>query len=241
MRLAITPRTLEHVRSLRAQAALFERYRGFDRCMRKLTVSASDPVPMSTVAELYAHWGDPLPQGAESYLRSCLAEAARAEGPVVQCGASLLTLVLGSMCNASELQAKQLWCLEHDAHWANVIRSWLTQYRTGSAHVITSRAKLFDGYVWYAVDSARLADRISLILCDGARATPQGIIGALQRLGDRLAPQFTVLARKISKAEDLKALNAWAKCHQAGCVVVDRQEGFVKIARRPEANGSDAG
>ncbi|MFU8816256.1 MAG: hypothetical protein ACNA7W_12975 [Pseudomonadales bacterium] len=233
MRLAIPPRTLEHMKTLRAQAALFERYRGFDRCMRKLTISASEPVPMSTIAELYAHWGDPLPQGAESYLRSCLAEAARVEGPVVQCGASVLSLVLGGICSASEQPAKQLWCLEHDGHWANVIRSWLTQYRTGSAHVITSRAQLFDSYVWYAVDANRLANDISLVICDGARATPHGIIGALQRLGDRLAPQFTVLTRKISKAEDLKQLNAWALRHQAACVVVDRQEGFVKIARRP--------
>jgi hypothetical protein len=244
MRLAIPLRTSEamkeSMRTLRAQASLFERYRGFDRCMRKLCSSPGEPATMSTVAELYAHWGDPLPQGAEGFLRSCLGEVARAEGAIVQCGASLLTLVLGSACSESDQRSRQLWCLEHDGHWSNVVRSWLTQYRIGSTHVITSRPQMFNGYVWYSVDPTRLADRISLVLCDGARATPEGVIGAVNRLGDRLAPDFTILARKISKTDDLKQLGDWANVNGAACVVVDRQEGFVKITRHPPARDGES-
>jgi hypothetical protein len=65
------------MRALRVQAAVFERYRGFDRCMRKLAVAEGEAIPFTAVAELFAHWGDPLSQSDESYLRSCLAEAAR--------------------------------------------------------------------------------------------------------------------------------------------------------------------
>ncbi len=232
MQLAIPLNAYKGMRALREQAALFERYRGFDRCMRRLHFEPDQPVDLGLVAELYAHWGDPLSQGAEHYLRSCLAEAGRAQGAVVQCGSSLLTLVLGSLCDASEQPGKQLWCLEHDPHWASTIRSWLTQYRIGAAHVIASRAHLFDGYVWYAVDATHLADKVSLVLCDGARATPTGIIGALARLGTRLAPDCTLLARRVVRSEDLKHLNDWARSHGASCVLVDRQEGFVKLSLR---------
>jgi hypothetical protein len=219
------------MRALRVQAAVFERYRGFDRCMRKLAVAEGEAIPFTAVAELFAHWGDPLSQSDESYLRSCLAEAARTTGPIVQCGTSALSLVLGSLCSASSVRAKQLWCLEHDVHHANMTRSWITQYHLGSAHVIASRAHLFDDYVWYAVDTARLADQVSLILCEGARATPSGAVGALHRLGGRLAPDCTILARKVTRSDDLKQLNAWAKANDAAFVIVDRQEGFVKISR----------
>jgi hypothetical protein len=235
MQLAMPAATVRGLQSLRSQAALFERYRGFDRCLRKLQTPPGEPLPMNAVAELYAHWGDPLTQGDESYLRSCLAEASRAAGPIVQCGASLLTLVLGSLCHGDNNQARQLWCLEHDNHWANVVRSWLTQYRIGSTHVITSRAQLGERFVWYGVDPGRLARDIALVLCEGARSTPHGVVGTLHRLGDRLADDFTVLARRISGAEDLRTINAWAKQHGAACVVVDRQQGFVKISRRPPA------
>jgi hypothetical protein len=244
MRLAVPLRGSESVqaglRALRAQAAVFERCRGMDRCLRKLDFPPGEPVPMGTVAELYAHWGDPLPQAAEAFLRSALAEAARAEGPIVQCGAGLATLVLGRLCHAAGQQARQLWCLDHDPHWSNVVRSWLTQYQIRSTHVITSRARLFDGYVWYGVEPARLAANISLVLCEGARAAPTGALGTLARLGDRLAPRFTLLTRGLTSSSDLKQLDTWARTNDATCVVIDRQEGFVKIARRPPGtDGTD--
>jgi hypothetical protein len=148
MQLAVPLANHKAVRALRAQAAILERYRGFDRCMRKLDVGQDQPVPVEAVTELYAHWGDPLSRGAESYVRSALGEAFKVEGPIVQCGSSMLTLALGLLCHNAERPDKQLWCLEHETHWANTVRSWLTQYRISSAHIITSRAHLFDGDVW---------------------------------------------------------------------------------------------
>jgi hypothetical protein len=231
MQLPLPTAPLKRLASLRTQAALFERFRGIDRCLRRLRTEPDQPVSMSAVTELYAHWGDPLTQGDESYIRSCLAEAARASGPVVQCGASLMSLILGTV-HQSNASSPPLWCLEHDAHWANVVRSWLTQYQIGNVHVISSRAQMGDGYVWYGVDPGRLAKDIALLICEGARATPRGVAGALQRLGGRLADEFTVLARQVSRADDLREFATWARSHDAAFVVVDRQQGFIKIARR---------
>jgi hypothetical protein len=241
----IPQRTFQRLRALREQAAVFERYRGFDRCMRRLADTDPASVPLGVVAELYAHWGDPLSQGAENYLRSCLTHALRVNGPILQCGASLLTLVLSRVCDMAPHGGKALWCLEHDAHWANTIRSWMTQYRVTSAQVVVSRPHLFDGFVWYAADAGRLPDGIALVLCQGARATPSGVLGTLTRLQGRLAADCTVLARGVTRADDLQRLNEWARANAAACVVVDRQEGFVKLslgapARHAEAAGSPA-
>lgn len=235
MQLAISGSAHRGLKSLRAQAAMFERFRGFDRCMRRLGQDPADPAPFAAVAELFAHWGDPLSQSGESYVRSVIAHAAQARGPIVQCGSSVLTLVLGAVCHADAEKAKQLWSLEHDTHWANTMRSWLTQYQLGAAHVIASRAHLFDGYVWFAVDTTRLPDQVSLLFCDGARATPNGMVGALNRLQGRLADEFTVLGRRVIRPEDLKQVHLWAKTHDARCVVVDREEGFVKVTRHRAA------
>lgn len=230
MQSVIPQRTYQRLRALREQAAVFERYRGFDRCMRRLAASDPENVPLGLVAELYAHWGDPLSQSGENYLRSCLTHTVRAQGPVLQCGASLLTLVLGRVCDMTPNARKTLWCLEQDVHWANTVRSWLTQYRIASAQVVVSRPHLFDGFVWYAADVGRLPDGVALLLCQGARATASGVLGALARLENRLADDCTVLARGVTRADDLKRLNQWAQANGAACVVVDRQEGFVKLS-----------
>lgn len=221
--------------ALRERIAFYERQRGFERTVRQLRAAPVDALPAALVSELYAYWGDPPTPASESYLRSCIAEAARARGPVVQCGSSVMTLLLGHLCQASDDPRRQLWCLEHDPHWANLVRSWLTQFRIGATHVIGARPQLFDGYSWYAVDPQRLADRIGLLICDGGRATPAGLIGALERLGERMAEDGVILARQVTRAQDLQQVTAWAKAHGASCVVIDKAEGFLKITRsRPE-------
>jgi len=222
--------------ALKTRADIYGRHYAFDRCLRRCLRSVSgdsnEPLPKDLVFELYAHWGDPLAQSGEDYLRSCFAEARKAEGHILQCGTSLLTLLLGALCAASAGKDKQLWCLEHDGHWANLMRSWITQYEVTASHVITARAELFGPYVWYAIDPTRLADQFSLVLCDGASATPQGVLGTLDKLADRLAPNAVILARKVGKATDLKALAQWADTHNAACAVVDKREGFIKISCR---------
>lgn len=224
------------VAGMKARADIYSRHYGFDQCLRRClnaaSAGAADALPPHLVSELYAHWGDPLSPSAETYLRSCLVEARKTRGHILQCGASLLTLLLGAQCAGNRNKDRQLWCLEHDSHWANVIRSWLTQYEVHATHVISARAEVFGRYVWYAIDPARLADRFSLVLCDGARATPQGVVGTLDKVSDRLAPDAVVLVRKIGSAASLKTVTEWAAANNASCALVDKREGFVKIARR---------
>jgi hypothetical protein len=192
-------------------------------------------VSTEQLSELYAFWGDPLNPADEQFLRSCLAEASLADGPIMLAGASLLTLVLGALCDRAPIKGKQVWCLESDRHWANLIRSWLTEYRVNGAHVIQSQPRLFDDFVWYAVDTGRLAKTYRLLICDGARSTPKGVIGTVRRLGERFDSRFTLLARNVRDTAVLRELNGWAKEHQATFALIDKQEGFVKLTRNASA------
>lgn len=220
----------ERLRALRAQAAFHGRQHAFDRSMRKLLREDGRRIPDAILAALYANWGDPLTQNDEVYLRSCLAEAAVAEGAILQCGTSLMTLLLGTVCDRADSESKHVWCLEHDEHWANVMRSWLTEYRIQKAHMISARAEMFEGYAWYGINTDRLAKKYSLVICEGARATPSGVIGAIKQIDARLAKNFVILARNISKPGELKFLAAWAKAKGASFALVDKSAGFVKLS-----------
>ena len=220
------------VQTLRAQVAFHSRQHGFDRCM-KLILDPDRQISGSQIAELHAHWGDPLSPADEQFLRSCLAEAASASGGILLAGANLLTLILGGLCAKPSSAASQVWCLEHDRHWANLTRSWLTEYRISTAHVIHSPARLFGDYVWYGVDTGRLAKAYQLVICDGARATPKGVVGAVDRLASRLDQRFTILARNVKETSALRGLNDWAKDQNAKFAVIDKQAGFIKLSRQP--------
>jgi hypothetical protein len=221
------------MQTIRARVAFHSRQHAFDKRMQQIA-SAEGPVSTEQLSELYAFWGDPISAIDEQFLRSCLAEANAAEGPILLAGASLLTLVLGAVCDKAPIKGKQVWCLESDRHWANLIRSWLTEYRVNGAHVIQSQAKLHDDFVWYAVDTGRLAKTYRLIICDGSRATPKGVVGALRRLGDRFDSRFTLLARNVKDNTLLRELNAWAKANRATFALIDKHEGFIKLSRNAE-------
>ncbi|MFV2090950.1 MAG: hypothetical protein ACC642_09840, partial [Pseudomonadales bacterium] len=224
------------MQTIRARVAFHSRQHGFDKCMQQI-LAANRSIPGSLIAELYAYWGDPLSASDEGFLRSCIAELDTATGPVLLCGASLMALILGAICDAQEEKSKQVWCLEQDRHWANLIRSWVTEYRISSAHVIQSQPRIHEDFVWYSVDTSRLADCYQLILCDGARATPRGIIGTLKCMENRLDERFTMLARNVKKPADLRMLNEWAAAHEAKFVLIDKLEGFVKLMRQVPATG----
>ena len=154
----------ERLQALRAKAAFHGRQHSFDQAMRKLLKSTDGRIADSIVADLYANWGDPLAPNVEVYLRSCLAEASAADGAILQCGTSLMTLLLGAICDREDSNTKRVWCLEHDEHWANMMRSWLTEYRISKAHLIHAPAETFTGFTWYGIDTDRLRGHMDELL-----------------------------------------------------------------------------
>lgn len=222
------------MQTIRARVAFHSRQHGFDKCMQQIAHS-EHPVNVALITELYAFWGDPLTPADEQFLRSCLAEVNAAQGPVLLAGASLLTLILGAICDRDPARDKQVWCLESDRHWANLIRSWLTEYRVNGAHVIQSPARMFQDHVWYSVDTARLAKSYRLIICDGSAATPEGVMGAVRQLDALLTEPFTLLARNVRDVAALRSLSAWAKEHETAFALIDKQAGFIKLSRRAES------
>ena len=225
------------MQTIRDRVAFHSRQHGFDRCMQRIVDVHQRPISIGAIAEAFAYWGDPLSPGDESYVRSCIAEIGATQGAVLQCGAGLSTLVLGAAC-AGDKRERQVWCLEHDRHWASTIRSWLTEYRVANTHVIHSRAQMFDGFSWYSVDTGRLAKSYSLVLCEGVRASPRGAFGALRKLEGRLAPAFVLMAREAGSQAELKLLKTWADANGAKFVILDSQGGFVKISRQAPAQAA---
>ena len=218
------------MQTIRARVSFHTRQHGFDKAARQLAEDISLADADQLFADLYAYWGDPLSRSNQHFVRSCLAEARRTNGAILQCGTSLLTLLLGLVCESRKCSTRQLWCLEDNRHWAVFMRSWLTEYCIANSHIIHARARLFGDSVWYAVDSNRLAKSYKLVICDGSRATPDGVIGTVTRLEKRLADDCVVLARNVMAPVDQKFLKVWADQRGANCVLLDKKLGFVKIA-----------
>ena len=211
--------------------SVLARHYQFDRVMRRVLDAKDDAILRQLVPELYAHWGDPPSQSAEAFIQSCITHASNCAGHVLQCGTSLATLFLGVVCARNEESQTHLWCLEHDSHWANLIRSWLSEYGIVNTHVVVARPQLYDGYIWYAIDTKQLPKNFGLALCEGGNATPRGVIGLVEKMGDKLSSESVILAKNVLRTKDHEYLSQWAMRQGLRCVLVDKREGFYKVAR----------
>ncbi len=224
------------MRAMRECKNVLTRQYHFDRAVRQLLNTKSEGLPRDAIPELFAHWGDPVNRSGESYIRSCLAHAEHSSGHILQCGASLNTLLLGILCTRIASDDKRVWCLTDDSHWANVIRSWLTQYGITHTHVIVSRPQLYDGFVWYGVDPKQFPKDFALALCSGGSACVGGAIGLVERMPERMTEDCVVLAQHVLKAADQRRLHDWASERELSCVLVDKKEGFLKLAETAKQN-----
>ena len=217
----------------------YRRYHRMDRHLRSLFETSPSSLTDEQLIELWQSWGDDLPISRLPYIRTSIAEAARCAGPILQCGSSLSSILIGIICHQARAWSKQLWILEHDPHWGNMIRSYLKQYEIGKAHVISAPIEQFDGFVSYILDASRLPKSFALVLCDASVALPSSARGVMERMSDHLDDRCVFLARNAKRPRDLKRLADWAKKRSAPFVIRDEGDPYVKIALRDLSPDSD--
>lgn len=195
----------------------------------RLKSQGTAPAATGTALDLYELWGDPLEPARESYVRSCLAEFSSTEGPVLLSSASLMTLVLGAMGNGDK--QRTIWCLEQNTHWINMLRTWIKRYGIRGAHIISAQPTVKGGMVRYRIDSKHLPRNISLVMCDSPGPSAGAPLSTLVTVGQNLAPEFTVLSRKL-RSDDGPLIKRWASKHDATFILLNKRDGFAKISRR---------
>jgi hypothetical protein len=214
------------------RTAGLRRYIALDRSVNALVAGGLDSRTAGIANNLFKHWGTPLDQAGESYMRSCLTELETSKGSVLMSGASAMTLVIGAV--GSHNDDRNLWCFEQDKHWGQMIRTWLKQYQIRNTFLISAAAVLFQNKVCYRVDTKRVPKNFGLVLCEGTSGTPANPVSTLQQFGDHLSPTFTLLARKVNVEKDGPLMMRWARDHGASFVIINKQDGFVKIYRDAE-------
>lgn len=180
--------------------------------------------------EMYRHWGDDLDDTRESFVRATMRAFAETPGNVLLSSASLLTFILGAVAEGDK--ERRVWCLEHDAHWTNTIRSWIARYSIKGAYIIRAPIAVIGGMVRYQIMTRHLPKNITMVVCERTGAAPGATLSTLVTVGPHLAPEFTILARRVDTNGEAPLIKRWATKHSAQFVVVDAKEGFIKISRR---------
>ena len=164
------------------------------------------PAPVLLQA-LRRAWGDEGYSANLEYLQEVARHAVAAEGPILECGSGLTTILLGALAGRHGVVVHTV---EHSAEWYRRVAEVLREY--GITGVRLHLAPLLDrgSFAWYDVPEDVWPDEFRLVVCDGPPGdTKGGRYGLLPLVGARLPPGSVVLLDDATRQSEIAALGRW--------------------------------
>ncbi|MFK8009458.1 MAG: hypothetical protein AB8H03_24060 [Saprospiraceae bacterium] len=157
--------------------------------------------------DLIYGWGNLGWSAMHSYLKKVLVEVNKTDGPILECGSGLSSILMGIIAERRNLQ---LYSLEHQEVWANKVRTYQKEQGVTKAKVLTCPIVPYDNFDWYDVPMKDVPDNFSLIICDGPPAqTRGGRSGLLPVLAKKFAPKTLILFDDYSRKGEQEIVKEW--------------------------------
>jgi hypothetical protein len=195
--------------SVKAKIKSFGRERRLGAAIRKLAlVPVGEAPPRHLLSELRRGWGDDGFRAADGYLEEVARWAAAAQGPVLEIGSGLTTLVLALLVGRRGLP---VWTLEHDRHYLDNTQAKLSRYKLTNVHLTLAPLRDYGAFCWYDPPHDALPQDFSLIIADGPPGDVKGgRFGLLPVLRSHFAPDAVILLDDAERSQEKAVLQKWA-------------------------------
>jgi hypothetical protein len=201
----------------------------FDAALRRFSASPGSALAADSdlIPELISAWGNSGWIAQEEYLRCCVATALVTDGPTLECGSGLSTLLLGVV---AQHRGHDHWALEHLPDWAAKLHRLLVRHRLHAVRLSTAPLKNHGGYAWYDPPLERMPRAFSLVVCDGPPAdTVGGRYGLVPVMHRRLAPGCVLLLDDAEREHERAIARRWAYELQASNDLIDGRKPFIRL------------
>ena len=183
----------------------------FHRAMNKFLLNIEHGLPFDRriLLDLIYGWGNEAWSADTEYLLGCLHHAQGCQGPVLECGSGLSTLLVGAVLQKS---GGVLYSLEHQKNWGDRVSSFLKRYGIDSVLMHVHPLKEYADFTWYEIPAERLFDKYPLVVCDGPpSATRGGRYGLIPLMKSQLAPGCVILLDDADRTHEQVIANRWAQ------------------------------
>lgn len=205
-----------------------QQYR-FWRAMRRFQrdVQSGQDISQDLLSELVLGWGNTW-SAQHEYLDACLREARRTEGPILECGSGLSTLLIGAV---AQTRGIRLWSLEHEPKWAERIQKILRKYRVYSVNVSLAPIRSYGDFDWYSQPSLQtLPGKISLVICDGPPGgTRGGRYGLVPVMMEKMRPDCVVLLDDGAREQEQDIAARWGKMLMAKPEIIGSEKPYIRV------------
>lgn len=207
------------------------RYRNwvFDRAMKQLVANPEAVVAPDNrvISRLIYGWGNEAWACSDEYLRSCVKHAATANGPILECGSGLTSVVMGAI---AQQRNNTVWSLEHTPLWGERVQRALDTYGIRAVHLSVRPLKDYDGYSWYDPPLGAMPGTFALVICDGPPGdTRGGRYGLAPVMRERLAPNCVILLDDASRKQEQAIGKRWEAELGALCETLGTEKPFLRM------------
>jgi predicted O-methyltransferase YrrM len=215
----------------RARNFIRDQYHGiiFRHWMKRL-LALPDPAdpPAEIVSGLVAGWGNKKMSAWEDFIQAAIRHARETDGPILECGSGLSTLLLGLVADRTE---RHVFSLEDNAFWATKVRGVLRRYGVSNVEIFASELRGYGAYSWYDPPLDKLPRDFSLVVCDGPQGTtPGGRYGLLPLMRSRLRPGCIILLDDAHRPAEREIAARWARELGTSFTIEGHEKPFIRLS-----------
>lgn len=177
--------------------------------------------------DLIYGWGNLGWSAMHSYLKRVLVEANTTEGPILECGSGLSSILMGIIAQRRNLE---LYSLEHQEVWAEKVRNHQRAQGVKNAKVLVCPITSFGDFDWYDAPVNEMPNNFSLIICDGPPGqTKGGRYGLLPVMVNNLRAKSLILFDDYVRDGEKTVVEKWKKEYNISVNVYDTDDMYATI------------
>lgn len=180
------------------------------------------------IERLIYGWGNQGFSAKSDYIKAIVRYAIRTEGPILECGSGLSTILLHIVAFK---RGVEIISLENDSYWGNIVLSKLGrgELKCRSGLYICPLKRYID-FDWYDISSVPLPGHFSLVVCDGPPGTTfGGRYGLFPILSGRLSKSI-VLLDDFNRSEEKSVVIKWSKTFNISVKTTGKDDSCAIIA-----------
>jgi len=198
------------------------------RAIRRLP--AGQVPDRQTLIELVTGWSNDGFVARVDYLQEVARRAAATDGPILECGSGITTVLMGLLTQGRNTE---VYSLEHHPEWHRKVESVLKRNGLANVHACFSPLRDYGDFDWYDPPLENLPTKFSLVVCDGPPgSTKGGRYGLLPVMGSRLPTNSVILLDDTDRPEEQAIMDRWKTESGLQDETVNEQAAFAVLGRR---------
>lgn len=179
------------------------------------------------ISDLIYGWGNSSWGAAPEYLVSCMQHALVSNGPILECGSGLSTILIGIIARKRGITH---WALEHMPVWGERVQKCLNAYQIYSVVLCVKSLKDYDNFSWYDPPLESMPDRFTLVICDGPPGSIRGgRYGLVPIMKERLKPGCVILLDDAAREQEQTIAGKWEAELGASSEILGSKKPYIRL------------